>query len=351
MEKLKEILTFFEIPDGDYQFEIISNGLINDTFLVKDASYSKYVLQKINISVFKNVSGLVNNLRIVLPLLKHTEYAEIHLIRTKKGLSVLHHQKEVWRLMNYIPNCQVFNTTNDPDVAFETGKILGLFHGLVTYADLKDIEITLENFHNLAFRYDQFLEAFDNASADHVKIAGQEIDFVKRNIPGLLSIEFDKLPIRICHNDTKLNNVLFSADKKALCLIDLDTIMPGYFMYDFGDAIRTLANPAPEDERDLSLITFDQLMFSAFLEGIQKSGIEFSLEEIESMHLGAVLMPFLHGLRALTDYLENNKYYKVSYETQNLDRCKSLFKFAYLALENSDFMRSEIKKRFDGRGK
>jgi hypothetical protein len=105
-----------------------------------------------------------------------------------------------------------------------------------------------------------------------------------------------------------------------------------------------LANPAAEDERDLTLIAFDPLMFSAFLKGIQKSGLKFTLAESESMHLGAVLMPFLHGIRALTDYLENNKYYKVSYETQNLDRCKSLFRFAELALENKDFMKREVKK-------
>jgi serine/threonine protein kinase len=270
------------------------------------------------------------------------------LIKTKKGASVLHHQKEVWRLMNYIPECKVFNTTNDVAIAFETGKILGLFHELLKVGNPADFEVTIENFHNLAYRYDQFLEAYENATADHLKNAHTEIEFVKRNITELLSIEFDKLPIRICHNDTKLNNVLFSADKKALCLIDLDTIMPGYFMYDFGDAIRTLANPAPEDERNLSLITFDQLMFSAFLKGIQKSGFEFSLAEKDSMHFGAVLMPFLHGLRALTDYLENNKYYKVSYETQNLDRCKSLFKFADLAIDNADFMKSEIKKHLKG---
>ena len=348
MENLKEILSYFEIPDGAYEFEIISNGLINDTFLVREGTISTYILQKINTSVFKNVNGLVNNLSSVLPLLRHTAYAEIHLIKTKKGEPVLDHQKEVWRLMNYIPECRVFNTTTDVHIAFETGKILGLFHKLLTIGQPKDLEITIENFHDLSYRYEQFLEAYECATADHLKNAQHEIDFVKGNIDELLSIEFDKLPLRICHNDTKLNNVLFSENRKALCLIDLDTIMPGYLLYDFGDAVRTLANPAAEDEGDLSLISFDPLMFSAFLNGIQDSGLKLTLAEIDSMHFGAVLMPFLHGLRALTDYLENNRYYKVSYETQNLDRCRSLFRFAELALENSDFMKKEIKKYFQG---
>lgn len=348
MEKLKEILSYFEIPNVAYQFKIISNGLINDTFLVNGGSNSSYILQKINTSVFENVRGLVNNLSTVLPVLQDTEYAAINLIQTKKGTSVLHYQKEVWRLMNYIPESQVFNTTKDVHIAFETGNILGLFHDLVKHVDPKDIEITLENFHNPAYRYRQFLEAIERATADHLRTAQPEIEFVKRNMADLLSIEFDKLPIRICHNDTKLNNVLFSQDKKALCLIDLDTIMPGYFLYDFGDAIRTLVNPAAEDERDLSLIDFDPLMFTAFLKGIQKSGLTFTSAESETMHLGAVLMPFLHGLRALTDYLENNRYYKVTYETQNLDRCKSLFRFAQLAMHHSDFMKEEIKKYFEG---
>lgn len=348
MEKLEEILAYFEIPDGAYQFERISNGLINDTFLVRAGSISSYILQKINTSVFKNVDGLVNNLSSVLPVLQDAEYAAINLIQTKKGAPVLQHQKEVWRLMTYIPESQVFNTTKDVHIAFETGKILGLFHDLVKHVDPKDIEITIQNFHHLAYRYAQFLEAFERATADHLRTAQPEIDFVKRNMTDLLSIEFDELPIRICHNDTKLNNVLFSRDKKALCLIDLDTLMPGYFLYDFGDAIRTIANPAAEDERDLSLIGFDPLMFTAFLRGIQKSGSKFTKAERDSMHLGAVLMPFLHGLRALTDYLENNRYYKVTYELQNLDRCKSLFRFAQLALHHSDFMKEEIKKHFEG---
>ncbi|MFD1314668.1 phosphotransferase enzyme family protein [Namhaeicola litoreus] len=347
MEKLRKILSYFDIPKGAYQFEFISNGLINDTFLVKEGCESNYILQKINTSVFKNVNGLVKNIAIILSQLDHTAYEKVHLINTKTGKPILNWENEIWRLMNYIPDSHVYNTTNDVQIAFETGKILGLFHNLVKGLHPQELEITIQNFHNLTYRYAQFLEAYENASDTHLQEAYHEIDFVKNNISTLLSIDFDKIPLRICHNDTKLNNVLFSIDKKALCLIDLDTLMPGFFLYDFGDAIRTLVNPVTEDERDLSLIMFDKMMFSSFLKGLKKSGLKFTQTERESLHFGAILMPFLHGIRALTDYLEKNKYYKVAYANQNLDRCKSLFRFAELAVENTNFMKEEIQNRFE----
>ena len=151
------------------------------------------------------------------------------------------------------------------------------------------------------------------------------------------------LPKRLCHNDTKLNNILFSkTTNKALCMIDLDTLMPGLFLYDFGDAIRTIVNPIPENSTDYDAITFDKELFTAFIDGLAPHISFLTKEEKETMALGAVYMPFIHGLRALTDFLNNNTYYKVSYENQNLDRCTNLFTFTNAAFENLDFMNALV---------
>ncbi|NNE77985.1 MAG: aminoglycoside phosphotransferase family protein, partial [Pricia sp.] len=170
--------------------------------------------------------------------------------------------------------------------------------------------------------------------------AKEAIQFAHEVLAQLESVKLKDLPIRICHNDTKLNNILFSKKtKKALCLIDLDTLMRGYFLYDFGDAVRTIVNTAPEDEREHHKITFITSLFESFVDGIAANEKFLSKAEIETLHWGAVLMPFLHGIRALTDYLNGNIYYKVAYENQNLDRCLSLFDFTAKALNHIDYMK------------
>ncbi|MGB3150242.1 MAG: phosphotransferase, partial [Maribacter sp.] len=184
-----------------------------------------------------------------------------------------------------------------------------------------------------------------------LETAKNAIHFARKTLVQLKEIDFAQIPLRICHNDTKLNNILFSKiSGKALCLIDLDTLMKGYFFYDFGDAVRTIANTAPEDERDNNKITFNKSLFSAFIKGLADNGLFLLKEELDSLCFGAVFMPFIHGLRALTDYLNNDRYYKTTYENQNLDRCSSLFNFTQKALDNVPFMEKTIQEYFPSNG-
>jgi len=346
MEKLIAILKEFQIPDHNYEFETISNGFINDTFLVSYKGESLYILQRINTNVFANIHSLIHNLDLVLPVLKDVNYQEIVLVRSNNGESFIHNSKnEVWRLMTFVKNSIVHNTTKDPEVAFEAGRVVGLFHHLTQKVDVEKLKETLPDFHSISFRYDQFKQALLTAEKSKVEQAKKPIDFVRNNIAELLGIKMDSLPIRTCHNDTKLNNILFSRSNKSLCLIDLDTIMKGTYLFDFGDAVRTIVNSAKEDEQDLSKINFSLEMFEAFINGLSLHGKDLSKKEKELLPLGVVLMPFLHGIRALTDFLENNKYYKVSYENQNLDRCLSLFTFAQLALNNQSAMGNVITNK------
>ena len=348
MEALDHIIDNFTVDQEKFNYIPLSNGMINDTYLVSANDIPLYILQNINTAVFTRIDSLIHNIDLVLPNLASDDYEKVILEKTKSETSFYkEYNSNIWRLMTYVKNSQVYNTTTDPEVAFEAGRIIGAFHKLLANFDPGLLQETLIDFHNIAFRYGQFLEAQPKAKPENIEKAKTAIDFVKKYIPMLLELQKVKLPVRACHNDTKLNNILFSNQNKALCLIDLDTIMPGYFLYDFGDAVRTIVNKAPEDEIKLELINFDRAIFESFIKGIAVNGMILTKTEIDHLSLGAILLPFLHGIRALTDFLENNRYYKVRYENQNLDRCNSLFEFSRLAIENKDFMDECIKKHLD----
>ena len=343
---LNIIMKCFSVIGNTFQFTPINNGFINDTYMVLDHDDPKYILQRINRNVFEDIDGLMSNIHNALLKLESTDYQKIELIQTILGKSYHEDQQGYWRLMSFINNSTAYNTTTDQNIAFEAGRIIGKFHQLLENVKSDDYVDTIPDFHNLKLREDQFTVALSKADADKKDIAKNAILFAQDLFVKLKALNTAELPVRICHNDTKLNNILFSKESmKALCLIDLDTLMKGYFYYDFGDAVRTIVNTAPEDERELHKITFDRGLFNAFVDGIAANGPFLSKEEIHTLFLGAVFMPFIHGLRALTDYFNNNIYYKVAYESQNLDRCISLFDFTQKALNEMDYMQRVIQKK------
>jgi len=338
--ELNEVLDHFDLEENIYSFSGLHSGFINDTYLVAECGTPKYILQRINHGVFTNVEGLMGNIGYALQLLKASDYTQIKLIKSKLGKTYFSDSKGFWRMMTYIQGSTTYDTTTSPEIAFEAGRIIGKFHQLVDQADLKKYTDTIPKFHNLELRKMQFLAALAKATENKLTIAREAISFAKSTLETLEKMENKRLPHRICHNDTKLNNILFSKEtQKALCLIDLDTIMKGYFHYDFGDAIRTIVNTAPEDEQEHSKITFEKKLFEAFLNGLLHNGLFLTKEEIQALPFGVLLMPFLHGIRALTDYLNGNIYYKVAYENQNLDRCLSLFDFTQKALNELDYIK------------
>lgn len=346
-EMLNDLLGNFQIDRKTYQFKEINQGYINDTYLVLDGALPLYILQRVNQNVFKDIEGIMKNIDNAFGLLLDKEYTPISLFKTHTGLSFYNQENEgYWRLMTFINNSTAYNNAPDEKIAFEAGKVVGKFHQLLTNADLEQYVDTIPQFHDLSLREKQFGDSLASAHIEKLEIAASAISFAKATLEKLKAIDNNKLPLRVCHNDTKLNNILFSKDNnKALCLIDLDTIMKGYFYFDFGDAIRTIANRAEEDERDHSKITFERPLFEAFIDGLEGNGAFLHQEELDTLAWGAVFMPFIHGLRALTDYLNNNIYYKVSYENQNLDRCQSLFYFSNKALEEIGYMDKVINER------
>lgn len=343
--QLNLLLGSFAIQEKEFSFLPLTAGLINDTYLVRLRQKPTYILQRINDGVFSNVAGLMENVTKALSVLESREYKKISLVPGSNGKPLVTIDGAYWRLMTFIPESTTYNTTGDTHIAFEAGKIIGEFHTLLQDQHVFDYEDTIPRFHDLGLREEQFKHALSAARTSKRTAAASEITLAHTLLEQLGNMEIGGLKIRICHNDTKLNNILFSKESnKALCLIDLDTVMKGYFFHDFGDAVRTIVNMAPEDEKALENISFNKSLFRAFVEGLASKPSFLTGQELESLPRGAVFMPFIHGLRALTDYLENNRYYKVSYEHQNLDRCKSLFHFSQKALDNIPFMEGIIQE-------
>ena len=344
LEELRGILKEFKLSPQEYFFNPMQSGLINDTFLVLAGDHPEFILQRINQNVFENVEGLMTNLDRALKKLKGSSYTRIKLIPATSGKMYASLPSGYWRIMTYIPNSLTYNTSEDPKIAFEAGRIIGEFHVLLASENNNQYSDTIYKFHDLEFRKMQFLAALARATKATKDTAEKGILLAHQMLEQLQYLP-ENLPLRICHNDTKLNNILFSkTTNKALCLIDLDTIMKGHLHYDIGDAVRTLVNTAPEDEQDHSKINFNPALFEAFIEGLCSSGTFLSDDELSAIPEGVILMPFLHGIRALTDFLNNNLYYKVSYDTQNLDRALSLFNFAEKAIAQKAHMQNVVSK-------
>jgi Ser/Thr protein kinase RdoA (MazF antagonist) len=342
------VLQHFCVEDKSYTVEVINKGYINDTYMVLEKKHPVYILQRINHTVFSNINGIMANITNALSTLNDPQYRKIELLKTIDDQAYYENDDGYWRLMSYIDKTTTYNTTKDATVAFEAGRIIGKFHQLMDGAPHEDFIDTTPNFHNIELREKQFISAKLNATSTKLELATDVVLFAENILGKLKVLRPSKLPVRICHNDTKLNNILFSKDtRQALCLIDLDTIMKGYFYYDFGDAVRTVVNTAQEDEKELGKITFDKKLFESFVEGLASNGSVLSQEEISSLPLGVVFMPFIHGLRALTDYLNNNVYYKVTYENQNHDRCLSLFDFTQKALNELDYMHKVVAMKLN----
>ncbi len=347
-KEIQAVLRDFPVPPQPTGIRPLDSGYINRSYAIKYNGRPAYVLQQLNTHVFPDIPGLMNNLEHALPLLHSEDYQGPELIPTKTGTSYLQSTSgKYWRLMTFVPDsCSHLFCTSE-HMASQAGHILGVFHRLLEMADPHDFKEFLPEFQSLARRLEQFDNALASASSERKEKAASVINYTQSKRRQLLEKQNAQLAVRVCHNDTKMSNFLFSEqDAKALCLIDLDTIMPGYFYYDFGDALRTVVNPSPEDETDLHKITFDRNYCEAFVSGLSQSAPNLSEAEIKSLSYGAQEMPFLHGVRALTDFLQGDLHYRITYPTQNLDRSLALFQFASLAEKEMPFLEEVIASNF-----
>ncbi|MBI9038286.1 MAG: aminoglycoside phosphotransferase family protein [Bacteroidales bacterium] len=363
MFDFKNILKNFKIAGNFSEAKAFGSGHINDTFLVKilGKNQKKYVLQRKNGDIFKNIPGLVNNMKIA------TEHIRKKLIEKntsnidEKVLSMipcfngenyfLDNENNYWCLYDFIDNCKSYNIADTFQKAVYCGEAFGEFIYQLSGLDTNLCVETIPEFHNVIIRLNNFHKAVDSNISERVCELAEEIFFVEEReeeMKTFYSQAKNIMPKRIIHNDTKLNNVLFDENDNILCVVDLDTVMPGLVLYDFGDAIRTISNPCSEDEKDVSKIIFNIEMYEAFAKGfLNRTGNILTKPEIENLACSAKLMTFIIGLRFLTDYIEGDVYFKIAHPKHNLERAKVQFKLLSSMEENFDKMQEIITKFFE----
>ncbi len=357
MEKIQQIIGQFKTQGNCEKFEPHGGGHINETFRVfnNNPLFPDYLLQKINHQVFKNVDQLMGNLeKVVSHLNEQNKKADLEkglvLVATFSQKNyIVDDEGGYWRMFEFVKDSKVFETISTPKIAYEGGKMFGEF--LINLSDLSpDVFFeVIPDFHNIHFRFKNLFEAEHKNTEGRVGEVQNELNFIKERLEVMGTFqELNKknlLPKRVTHNDTKLNNVLFDKENQGLCVIDLDTVMPGFVHYDFGDAIRTCANTAPEDEPDLRKISVSLPMFEAFTRGyLKKTKQILTPIEIKYLPLSGAFMAFIMGVRFLTDYLMGDVYYKTKFPGQNLQRAKSQLMLTRKIEENYDAMHEIIRK-------
>lgn len=337
----QEVLLAFGPLRGTLSIEPLGSGHIHDTYLAKTAE-AKYVIQAFNDTVFKqadqvaaNIAKVSAHLAEVMPIYYplDAERRFMKVVKSVQGPLFRDAQGAVWRVFDYVSDTITVDEVENPQQAWEAARAYGEFIRLLAPLDFSEFHETIPDFHYLPFRLAQLEEAIANAPAN---VSKETSDITKRLQDAAKTLwqqlPLDKLPKRVMHNDTKINNVLLDRETHtALCVIDLDTVMPGYLMYDYGDMVRSFVSPTAEDESDLSLIHVRKEILDAltagFLEGLAEAITEV---ERETLALGGKLMAIIMALRFLTDYLNGNIYYKTHYPTQNLDRARNQFRLSEL---------------------
>ncbi len=338
---IKSIFNEFDHRFNYKNHSELNSGHINDTFFVETDGHKNYILQRINHSVFKDVPGLVNNkaltsnhLKSKYPNLSKDELSKKVLSFVKAKNSDFYYFKngnDFWNVMVFIENSVTHEIVKDKEIAYEGGKLLGEFlNGTLDFDSSQLIDV-IPNFHDMSFRYKQYASSIQSASKERLKKAEKYTKIVaalKDEMHILQNLkETRKIPVRVTHNDTKISNALFTEDHKGICMIDTDTVMPGIIHYDFGDAIRTICNSAAEDEKDLSKVEFNLEYYKAYEKGfLEQTAASLSAVELKYLPLAAKTMIFIMALRFLTDYLNNDVYYKTKYPEHNLERAKNQFK-------------------------
>jgi thiamine kinase-like enzyme len=338
--------------------QLFGSGHIHDTYRVATNGNVDYILQKINSSIFKNVPLMQANMVKVINHLKKNNTGDgqmLEMLRTPGGLSYFTDEDGAfWRMFVFLPGTKTHDRVSSPEIAFEAGKAFGNFQLQLNDFDPSALAETLPRFHDIYYRLELFEKAVANDPVKRVQELSDEIEFVRSRAERMKLI-FDlgqkgEIPVRVTHNDTKINNVLFNEQGKAVCVIDLDTVMPGYIHYDFGDAIRTGAASADEDEKDVAKMFIDLRLFEAYTRGfLDQVHSMLNKTEKETLAFAPQLMTFIIGLRFLTDYINGDVYFKIKSQDHNLIRWKAQKKLL-LSMEKHEEEMDAIIKNIENKG-
>lgn len=359
VNKINEMMEKFGIGGEFKGYKVFNSGHINTTCMVtmeEDGVERQYVLQKINTNVFKRPVEVMDNIANVTSFIRD-KYEEVGYDASRRVLNFKHtpngnyyatdNNGDYWRVYDFIDNSITFDEASS-EVLYETGKAFGDFQTMLSDYPSDELYDTIPNFHNTPKRYETFKNVVETNSVGRVDGVQDEIAAYLQleDIASTMQRMLDngQLPLRVTHNDTKCNNVLFDEEThKNLCVIDLDTVMPGLVGFDFGDAMRFASNTRVEDSTDLENVKVDLDKFDAFTQGfIESVGDSLTKAEIDTLVLGAITMTTECGLRFLTDYIDGDNYFKTSYPEHNLDRARCQLALAQNMIANMDKMQQIV---------
>lgn len=357
---LRELFEKFKVTGTFLKGISYGNGHIHDTYLVEtsEPAGKDYIFQRFNSNVFRDIQKVQENISRVTVHLKNKvsaipgsdpERETITIVPAADGnLWTTGPDGYPWRVFLYIPGHKSYDVVDSPDRAFEGGRIVGRFQALLSDLGGPPLHETIPFFHDSGKRLEALYEKVKEDPAGRVKMVTEELSFVEARAEKMKVIQRlgqeGKIPLRITHNDTKFNNILFDeASGRALCIIDLDTVMPGYIHSDFGDAIRTAASTALEDEEDLSAVEMNMDIFRAYSSGyLSEIKRLLNKTETEYLHFAPLVVTFIQGVRFLTDFIDGDRYYKIHHAYHNIQRARTQFKLVESMERQSDEMKRVI---------
>lgn len=330
---LENILNSFGIKGN---LDTFGDGHINTTYNIDD----KYIVQKINTDVFSNPVGVMDNCFLVTEHIRrklaeageNPDRQTIEFIRTNDGKSCYQGEEGTYRAYKYIGDAYTVSDKKTPEILYQAAKTIGKFQKLLSDFDAEKLFTVIPDFHNTPKRLENLKKAVENNKSGRAGLVRDEIEFalsLEETAKAITSAIADgSVPLRVSHNDTKLNNVLFDeATREGLCLIDLDTVMSGSYLYDFGDALRFGGSSAAEDCTDLDTVYFDLELFEAFTKGyLESASSVLTKREKELIFTSVIIMTYECGIRFLADYIDGDVYFRVAHENHNLDRARNQFK-------------------------
>ena len=349
---MEQVLDLFRLNGRPVSCDPYGEGHINLTFLAVTDTGKRYILQRLSRAAFHDIPGLMGNVAAVTEFLAARSpdpRSSLHLIPTLDGRSFCRDSEgEFWRVYDFVEDSLCLQTPETPEDFYQSAVAFGQFQCRLRDFPAETLCETIPNFHNTPDRYRKFHLAVDADAAGRLSSVMPEVRFLleREEKAGTLQRlrEGGELPVRVTHNDTKLNNVMLDAvTRKALCVIDLDTVMPGLVAYDFGDSIRFGASTAPEDEKDLSRVEMSLDLYETYARGFIPACGGLTAAELESLPLGAWTMTLENGLRFLTDYLEGDHYYHITRPEHNLDRCRTQLKLVSDMEQKWDSMTAIIR--------
>lgn len=342
------ILKPYGFTDADITLKAFGTGLINHTWLI---SYQgiEYIFQRINDNVFKQPEDITSNIGLIAKYLNenHPDYFFVAPVQTTDGKEMVHFNEGYFRVFPFVSGSHAKDVLSNADEAFEAASQFGRFTKLLDGISMDELKISIPDFHNLSLRQQQFLTALKEGNRERIKETEEltnellSQDWIVSKYENIITNpEFKK---RVTHHDTKISNVLFNNEGKGICVIDLDTVMPGYFISDVGDMMRTYLSPVSEKEKDFSKIEIREEFYKGIVNGYYNEMKEVLTEtEKQAFFYSGTFMIYMQAIRFLTDYINDDKYYGAAYPGQNLVRAGNQTVLLHRLLEKQEILKNII---------